>query len=200
MNSLWLLFRMHSRGGLRRWWRSCKSIHGAIRAVFTILFCLLLSVPLLMVGLNDVGSAKEELISGTQYLFHNIFPLMIAFFFMVGIFSPKSSDSLNFTPAEIDQLFSAPFSRKQLLVYKLAGIVTLSLMLCFGLNFFFGAVYFFVEGSFLGAFFRGFLAISFAMLLIQFVKILTGQVRKSVIQRLITPLRKNHCNRDPRND
>ena len=125
MKALLLLFRFKSIGALRSWWRACKSFHGAARAIATILFMGLLVVPMFAAVLQS-GDADlpEEAATYAKFAIDTLFPLCIAFFFFIGLISPKSSESLNFQPAEIDFLFSAPFTRKQLLIYKLLSMVS----------------------------------------------------------------------------
>lgn len=112
--ALRLLMWLQLRGVLRRLVRRTKSVRGAI---FFLLGLILIGAwfAQAIVGMVFLRRAPA---SAEQFLTWG--PLGLLGLVLV-VLASGSESSLAFRPAEIDFLFPAPFSRRQLLIYKLAG-------------------------------------------------------------------------------
>ncbi|MCC6795156.1 MAG: hypothetical protein IT366_08555 [Candidatus Hydrogenedentes bacterium] len=101
-------------------------------------------------------------------------PFAIGMLCLMAILAPESKISFNFKPAEIDVLFSGPYSRRQVITYKLLGTLTGALFV----SVIFFIVSFALAPSKIALFFGIYLGVLFAALfstaysmLIQAVKI-----------------------------
>ena len=189
MNALLLRFRMRSRGAFKLLWRSCKTLEGAVRAFFTVGFLSLLLFPLAAVSFATDRPTTEQ-IQDVRFATENFIPLAIAFGLLVAFISPKSDTTLNFQPAEIDFLFTAPFTRRELLIFKLLGLATSTAVFSLIFTCLFSMVFLFIEGNLVLNFARGVITIFLAMLLMRLMFVWSGLVRRSIVVRLLTPLRK----------
>ena len=171
-------------------WRSCKTPEGAVRAVFTVGFISLLLTPIFAISLSSDQHPLFENAEPTRYAINNFLPFIISLGLFVALLAPMKDQTLNFSQAEIDWLFTGPFTRRDLLIYKLFGVVTSTLAICFVINCFVASVYLFLDQSFFISFIRGYIMIVFAFLLMQLTFVWSGLVRKSIIIRFLTPIRK----------
>lgn len=171
-------------------WRSCKSPEGAIRAFFTVGFIALVLSPVFLIAFSPDQGPPNEYIDATRYAIDNYLPFAFSLGFFVAMMAPKKDQTLMFSQSEIDWLFTGPFSRRELLIYKLFGVVTSTLAICFAMNCFVSSVYLFLDQTFFVSFIRGFIMISLAFLLMRLTFVWSGLVRKSIIIRFLTPFRK----------
>ena len=191
MSALLFLFRLNSIGGLRRLWRASKTIEGAIKSLFALGFVLLLSAPLIMAALQQgADPPPAEIIVATRYVAHNVFPILLTGLFFAFLISPRTDHCLDFRPAEIEFLFPAPFSRRQLIIYKLLGVVTSTLAVSLGISVFLGGSFFLFDQPFWITFLRGFSTLFLSFLLFRLTFILSGLIRKSIVVRLVSPIQK----------
>ena len=114
--ALWLLIWLRFRGWLRRLTSILKTVRGILFAVFgTIiaLTCLLSYVFSMAFAPHESQTIDADLVRryGTLGL--------LAYCISILVFS-SGERAIPFTPAEVNFLFPGPFSRRQLLAYKLA--------------------------------------------------------------------------------
>jgi hypothetical protein len=122
--ALFELYALRTRGLLRALLRVLFTLRGA---VMTLLALGLLAVgfgPALALAMRH-GQPPAWGAAAVQ----ETMPLSLLGLWLVNLLTPSGEAVLYFSPPEIDFLFQAPFSRKQLLVYKLIGFVTSALLL-----------------------------------------------------------------------
>jgi hypothetical protein len=127
--ALWKLFGLRIRGSFRSIFTRLKTPRGAALGVFTLLVIGMMLGPNLVVALA-LGRAGAP--PGAEWL-RDIVPPGMLLFVLLNIVSSIGERALYFTPSEVDFLFPGPFSRRELLVYKILGSVTAALY--FGLFF-----------------------------------------------------------------
>jgi hypothetical protein len=119
--ALWKLYRLQVRGTFRSMGRKLKSVRGALLAAFTL---LLLSM---MLGPNLVMAAKFDRIGAAGYggkSFGEVIPVAMLLFVVVNTVTSLGERAIYFSPSDVDFLFPAPFSRRQLLYHKILSSVT----------------------------------------------------------------------------
>lgn len=109
--ALWLLIRLRFLGWLRLLKRTLTSVKGIIMAVFAVGMMGLWFVSLIV---------SSEAPTGEKLEFANtIGPfILLAFCLMQLLFSPGER-AISFTAAEVNLLFPAPFSRREIILYKI---------------------------------------------------------------------------------
>ena len=115
--ALWLLIQLQLRGWLRSLGRSLRSPKGLLLA----LLGLIVFIPWLLVLLtsrNQALSAENVRTTGPAFL--------LAYCFMNVLLS-SGERAVYFSPAEVTFLFTGPFSRRQLLGYKVAVLLLFTL-------------------------------------------------------------------------
>ncbi len=118
--ALWLLLRLRFGGWLRRVRQSLGTVKGAF---LVILGALLLVLWLLPTFLTSQPATPEHLARVRQYG-----PLALVAYLVMVLISSAGERAVSFSPAEVDFLFPGPFSRRQLLAYKmLSGFAALVL-------------------------------------------------------------------------
>jgi hypothetical protein len=117
-SALWKLYRLRVRGRVRSFASKFKSLRGAALAVFSVLvFGMMLGPNLVMVLASGRGGAQAE-------SFGEAVPVAMLFFVVMNVVTSLGERALYFSPSDVDILFPAPFSRRQILVYKILGSVT----------------------------------------------------------------------------
>jgi hypothetical protein len=110
------LLVLRFRGGVRRRWRELKTLRGLLFLCVTIAVIALLmkqwSLP--ENPLSSVLQGDPEQIRGQ---FTRLMPLSLLAACLLTVFT-ASGPALHFSPSEINLLFSGPFSRRALLLYK----------------------------------------------------------------------------------
>jgi Putative ABC exporter len=138
--ALWLLTWLRFRGWLRRMTRNVRTVKGALTAVLGVLilgFCLISWVlSLLFMPVSPDAADRLE-----QVRRYGPFGLL-AMALLTLITSSSERAMLPFSPAEVNLLFSGPFTRRQLISYKLM-VSLLSVLLA--------AAFFLLWASFLRA-------------------------------------------------
>src|SRR3954468_15825389 len=110
--ALWKLMRLQGRGLLRRIFRGARTPRGAVFFVFGILlFALWIS--------SAAMSARFQRRSDPENV-RAVVPLVLLGVCLLSSVTSASDKAIAFTPGEVDLLFPGPFSRRQLLFYKLA--------------------------------------------------------------------------------
>lgn len=112
-NALWLLTKLRFHAAWRKLYRSAKTWQGAL----FILFVLGFLGSSLVAGLaNANGNSRFS-----TTLVNDYGPLLLAAYMLSTLLTSVGEKAIYFTPHEIDMLFPAPFTRKQLLAYKISN-------------------------------------------------------------------------------
>jgi hypothetical protein len=135
--ALWLLIGLRFRGWLRRLAKNVHTAKGALTALVGVLFllpcCLSWIVSLWVLPAPEAGSGRLE-----QVQRFGPFGLL-GFCLLTLVSSSGERAAIPFTPEEVTFLFAGPFSRRQLLAYKLMvnflSVLVLSAFLLFTMGF-----------------------------------------------------------------
>ncbi len=111
--TLFLLSKLRFYGGLRKLNRSLASPKGALLVLFTLGFFGLMLLPALLVG----GAARPREANPNANLF--LHPAALFGLWLVTSVGGRIKSPIAFSLAEVEFLFPGPFTRRQLLVYKL---------------------------------------------------------------------------------
>jgi hypothetical protein len=101
-----------------------KTVRGALMVLVTALFfgCMVvpnLLFPLVWAFTPDGAKLNEQMVQSARPVVETIGPLVLLGFALLSIGTSMGEVAIYFTPAEVDFLFAAPFSRQELLLYKL---------------------------------------------------------------------------------
>src|SRR5947207_5965067 len=110
--ALFTLIRLQGKAVVRRSFRGAKTPRGAI------FLTLGLGVFLLWLGssvLNTVVAGKQD-----PQQVRTFFPLAMLAICLLNLATTAGERAIAFTPPEVDYLFPGPFTRRELLLYKLA--------------------------------------------------------------------------------
>src|SRR5690242_5145952 len=129
--ALWKLMRLTNRAAFRQLLRGARTIRGALVLLFLIagLGIWLATMVGTMVLRRDAPEALSQTGAVGPYL-----PLLLMALFLQSVLARKGGEMLlHFTPPEVEFLFSGPFHRRDLLLYKLCergiGLVVVALIL-----------------------------------------------------------------------
>src|SRR6187431_170382 len=111
MRALLLLNWLNIRGKLRRSVRGARSVKGAL---FLALGAFVL---LLWIGPAVLSAQVVQRTDPQRTLV--ILPLILLAMFVSNLVTSAGERAVAFSPAEVDLLFAAPFTRRQLLIYKI---------------------------------------------------------------------------------
>jgi Putative ABC exporter len=178
--ALMTLLKLNTKAVFRRTLRGVKTWRGAFLLLFTLGFVALMIGPQLYAAVAMRGRLDlREQLSGT---FEPLASLGLFGFTLLFVFTSAGETAVYFTPAEVDLLFSAPFTRRELLLYKLAKT---ALALVF--------VSAFVSLSMLmnlRSWLSGFVGIMLAMAMMQLVGMITAMAGQIVAESVYTRARK----------
>jgi hypothetical protein len=166
------LLSLQARAALRRAWRGARTVKGALLGAvgLSLFFAWLLPTVLLATRAPPVDPGRVR-----QFAPLALLALVVSSALSAG------DRALAFTPAEVNFLFAGPFTRRQLLAYKLAksaaGSVLLALLLSLGMRRF--------SPFWPAAFFGG----ALALLLVNLTTTAAALVSRNVGVRLNTPAR-----------
>jgi len=119
--ALWKLYRLRVRGTIRSMLGKLKSFRGVALALFTLLvFGMMLGPNLVMTTRLGRGGA----FGGGTDAFGEVIPVAMLLLVVLTIVTSAGERALYFSPSDVDFLFPAPFSRRQVLLYKILGNVT----------------------------------------------------------------------------
>lgn len=113
--ALWLLIGLQLGGWLRYAMRNASSVRGVL---FLLVGLFFFSVWLLSLLFNPSAARGPN----PEYL-ERFGPLALLGACLLNLFLSSGERVISFRPAEVDFLFAGPFTRRQLLLYKIAGIV-----------------------------------------------------------------------------
>ncbi|HEY7423183.1 MAG TPA: putative ABC exporter domain-containing protein [Gemmataceae bacterium] len=116
--ALWLLIGLHMRGWLRYLLRSLRTVKGALLALIGAAVFVPWVLAVLLTPRQDGGWFGGDLRDTGP-------ALLLLYCFMNVVFS-TSERAIYFPPAEVNLLFPGPFSRRQLLAYKIASTLLVS--------------------------------------------------------------------------
>ncbi|MBC7819972.1 MAG: hypothetical protein IAG10_24070, partial [Planctomycetaceae bacterium] len=130
-SALWKLIRLKWRGGFRQFWRSLKTLRGAVQVGFILLMMAYGIGSIFFVG--RMSSAAPEAAAMVTDRLRDVAAFgLFAFTTWAMLFSTGEA-TVYFTASEVAFLFPAPFQRRHLLTYKLLqsllGLMFLSLIL-----------------------------------------------------------------------
>jgi hypothetical protein len=117
--ALWLLLALQFRGWLRFAKRNVSSVRGVIYLIIGLFFFFLWLFSLLF----SPSAANRP---NPEYV-ERFAPLGLLAGCLLNLFVSSGERVITFRPAEVDFLFPGPFTRRQLLLYKVAGIVAAAL-------------------------------------------------------------------------
>lgn len=106
---LWLQFTAR----MRRIAQQARTPRGAVMSLFGVLLVVLWLAPSLMAALYREPANLE--------LSRAVFPVMLLLFTLLGVFSSAGERALYFSPSEIEFLFQAPYTRRQILMYRIVS-------------------------------------------------------------------------------
>lgn len=173
--ALLLLLRLRTKATIRRMLRAMRTPRGV---VFTVIGAMLFAVWLGPVFLSALFRRDRGLDPEAALAYG---PAVLAVICLLNAVARMGQGSLYFTPAEINFLFSAPVSRRQLLLYKMATVVAASA----GLGVFFAIFFSGIAHWLITAMIGGFLA----MLFVNLLSVAAAMVKENVTQPGSTFLR-----------
>src|SRR5262249_33275086 len=115
--ALRLLLRLRLRAWFRRIGRNMQTVKGAILTVFfgMLMFCWLFGIA--AGAFINTGQSTERL---DPELVHRFAPPLLLAMCLLLVLTNAGQHSMAFTQPEVNYLFPGPFSRRQLLAYKLS--------------------------------------------------------------------------------
>ncbi len=117
MNSaLWLLMKLRLKGWARRLGRNVQTVKGAI---LTAIFGLMLLVWLSSITFSAFMAQRTPSSTVPAEQVERFLPLVLLIYSLGMIATSGAQTPFVFAPAEVQFLFSGPFSRRQLLAYKI---------------------------------------------------------------------------------
>ena len=114
MNSaLWQLLGLQCRGWIRKVWRSLRTFKGALLVVLGLVVFVPWLLSLLLAPQEAAAIPADKLL--------RFGPAVFLLYCLTTVLFSKGERAIYFTPAEVNFLFPGPFTRRQLLGYKLTA-------------------------------------------------------------------------------
>ncbi|MGP0065293.1 MAG: putative ABC exporter domain-containing protein [Isosphaeraceae bacterium] len=127
-SALFKLLLLSNKAALRRTFRGVKSVRGALLLLFTVGFVAMMIVPQIVAAIAMRSHPEALNFADKVEPYASLALLAMAMLF---VFTSAGEKAIYFSPAEVDFLFPAPFTRHELLIYKLVktavGLVLMSL-------------------------------------------------------------------------
>ncbi|MDX9752433.1 MAG: putative ABC exporter domain-containing protein [bacterium] len=163
-----------------RFWAALRQIKANIRSpkklviygVIVVWFLMSFGPSLFLSGSHRVSNPETARLVFAGFLF---------FFFLMNFFLSAGERAITFRPCEIDFLFTAPFSRKQLVMYKVVSSLCLSL--------FPGLIFTFVFRPHAGGWGQAIAGAFLTLVFLQFNSMIFALLRQSVTVRLYSRFR-----------
>jgi hypothetical protein len=111
--ALWLLLRLRLVGQLRRWGRNL----GTLKGLLLTLVGTLLFLPMVVFSVF----APRFQLAAQLALIRRHGALVLFALFLLNLVLTSEERAVYFSPAEVEFLFTGPFHRRQLLLYRMAG-------------------------------------------------------------------------------
>jgi hypothetical protein len=124
--ALWLLLALRFHGWLRRFGRSMRSVKGVLLTLVGLLFLVPWLVSTFMPQPGG-AAAQFELVHHLESV-RRFGPMVIFTYCLLSLFLSTGERAIYFSPAEVNFLFPAPFSRRQLLGYKIVTSLGLTVI------------------------------------------------------------------------
>jgi hypothetical protein len=169
--ALWLLIRLQLVGWVRHLGRNLRTVKGALLALVGLAIVLLWLTSLLLSPAGAAGAFEPDSLRRNG-------PLVLVGYCLLNVLFSSSEKAIYFSPPEVNFLFPGPFSRRQILGYKivlslLAGLPS-TLLLTFLVR---------VKGAWFPASFAGLLLVYVFLVLFSMV---LGLLASSVGARLFS--------------
>jgi hypothetical protein len=177
--ALLTLLTLNYKAAVRRALRGVKTWRGAFLLLFTLGFVAMMVGPQLFMITSMRGRPVADQFSG---LAEPLAPLGLLGFTLLFVFTSAGETAVAFTPAEVDILFAAPFTRRELLLYKLSKTGLALLMVASFLSF--------TTLIYLRSWLSGFVGILLAMAMMQLVGMVTALAGQIVAESVYTRARK----------
>ncbi len=122
--ALFLLLRLRRRAFVRRTLSGLKTVRGALLllAMAGLLFAFLLPqllAPMLTALSPEAARANRQMVETALPIIRTLGPLLLLMFALFSVATSWGEAAIYFSPSEVDFLFSAPFTRRELLYFKL---------------------------------------------------------------------------------
>jgi hypothetical protein len=111
--ALWLLHRLRLRAALRRMVRGLKTPKGALASAFGLIMLGLFVAPNLMLAVQ-VGRSDPQIV-------RSVAPVLMLGACLLTLLATSAEKAVNFTLPEVEFLFPGPFTRRELLLYKISS-------------------------------------------------------------------------------
>jgi hypothetical protein len=109
--ALWLLIGLQTRGWVRKAWRSLATLKGALLILFGLGIFVLWLLLLFLAPRGAGATPPENLL--------RFGPVVFLIYCAMTVLFSKGERAIYFNPGEVNFLFPGPFTRRQLLAYKL---------------------------------------------------------------------------------
>lgn len=169
------LLRLRLRGAVRRSFRGLKTTRGIVFFVLgagTIVLCI--GPQILLQFIRREPADPNTL--------HDVVPVALLFMSLMALLGGTRQEGIAFTPAEVDFLFPGPFTRRHLLLYKLAtglgGTLFASLFMSAMLM------------RYVSSWIAGFAGLFLAIIFVQFLTTLLVLFCQTMVQQAYTIARK----------
>jgi hypothetical protein len=116
-SALWLLLWLRFRAWRRRLFRNAGTPRGALFLVAGVLFFALIVGPNIVIRIAKPDQVGLHYVEATR----RAGPLLLFAYCALTVLFASAEQGISFTPSEVQFLFSGPFSRRQVLAYKLIG-------------------------------------------------------------------------------
>lgn len=116
--SLWFLIQLQLRGWLRLFLRNLSTVKGLLLAIVGGLVFLPWVASLLLTPRSQTVPAENVLLYG---------PPILLVYCLLNVLLSSGERAIYFTPGEVNFLFTAPFTRRQLLLYKIITVLLIGL-------------------------------------------------------------------------
>jgi hypothetical protein len=116
-SALWLLLWLRIRGWFRRLFRNAGTVRGALLLVVGVLFFGCIFFNPILVYFFTPAAEQAHYLDGMR----RFGPLGLFAYCVLTLLFSTGERAITFSPAEVDFLFPGPFSRRQLLGYKITA-------------------------------------------------------------------------------
>jgi hypothetical protein len=118
--ALWLLIGLQARGWVRRGWRSLATLKGALLVLLGLAIFIPWLISLFITPREAAAIPSDNLL--------RFGPVVFLLYCFVTVLFSKGERAVYFNPAEVNFLFPGPFTRRQLLAYKLTTSILFGLL------------------------------------------------------------------------
>jgi hypothetical protein len=116
--ALWLLLGLQFRAWLRYFWRSIRTLKGAVLALLALLVFVGMLLPAVVLGGKSIVPEEQIRAYG---------PSALLAYCVLNVLLSSGERAIYFSPAEVVFLFPAPLGRREVLVYKVLSTLLLLL-------------------------------------------------------------------------